>query len=85
MRMLLTGQKNLELQNSTKPEPREGFKLLKVQIVVCRTDAKMWNEGHRDLVLPRVPGKIKSCGNRYSGKAVRRMAWNKLRCVWILP
>jgi len=23
---------------------------------VCRTDAKMWREGHRDLVLPRVPG-----------------------------
>ena len=23
---------------------------------ICRTDAKIWNEGHRDLVLPRVPG-----------------------------
>lgn len=23
---------------------------------VCRTDAKFWNEGHRDLSLPRVPG-----------------------------
>jgi nicotinate-nucleotide--dimethylbenzimidazole phosphoribosyltransferase len=55
--MLLTGLKNLELQNAAKPEPREGFKLLKVQYcAVCRTDAKMWNEGHRDLVLPRVPG-----------------------------
>ena len=55
--MLLTGLKSLELQNSAKPEPREGFKLLKVQYcAVCRTDAKMWNEGHRDLVLPRVPG-----------------------------
>jgi len=55
--MLLTGLRNLELQNSAKPETREGFKLLKVQYcAVCRTDAKMWNEGHRDLVFPRVPG-----------------------------
>jgi nicotinate-nucleotide--dimethylbenzimidazole phosphoribosyltransferase len=55
--MILTGLKRMELQNFTKPEPREGFKLLKVQYcAVCRTDAKMWNEGHRDLVLPRVPG-----------------------------
>ena len=23
---------------------------------ICRTDAKIWSEGHRDLVLPRVPG-----------------------------
>ncbi len=23
---------------------------------ICRTDAKMWAQGHRDLVLPRVPG-----------------------------
>ena len=23
---------------------------------ICRTDAKMWDQGHRDLVLPRVPG-----------------------------
>ena len=23
---------------------------------VCRTDAKMWSQGHRDLHLPRVPG-----------------------------
>jgi len=23
---------------------------------ICRTDAKMWNQGHRDLVLPRVLG-----------------------------
>ena len=69
MRMILTGLKSLELQNSTKPESREGFKRLKVQYcAVCRTDAKMWNEGHRDLVLPRVPGHevvaIDSAGKR---------------------
>lgn len=55
--MLLTGLRSLEMQNSAKPEPREGFKLLRVQYcAICRTDAKMWHEGHRDLVFPRVPG-----------------------------
>ena len=57
MRILLKGLRNLELQKSTKPEHREGFELLEVQYCgVCRTDAKMWNEGHRDLVVPRVLG-----------------------------
>jgi nicotinate-nucleotide--dimethylbenzimidazole phosphoribosyltransferase len=36
---------------------------------VCRTDATMWNQGHRDLVLPRVPGHEAvvrdGSGNRY--------------------
>ena len=57
MRMLLTGLRCLEMQNCAKPEPRDGFKRLRVQYcAVCRTDAKMWHEGHRDLVFPRVPG-----------------------------
>jgi nicotinate-nucleotide--dimethylbenzimidazole phosphoribosyltransferase len=57
MRMLLTGLSRLEMQNSAKPEPRDGFKRLRVQYcAICRTDAKMWHEGHRDLVFPRVPG-----------------------------
>jgi nicotinate-nucleotide--dimethylbenzimidazole phosphoribosyltransferase len=55
--MLLTGLKRLEMQNSDKPEPKEGYKRLRVQYcAICRTDAKMWHEGHRDLVFPRVPG-----------------------------
>jgi nicotinate-nucleotide--dimethylbenzimidazole phosphoribosyltransferase len=55
--MLLTGLKRLEMQRSAKPEPKEGFKRLRVQYcAICRTDAKMWQEGHRDLVFPRVPG-----------------------------
>ncbi len=57
MRMLLTGLRRLEMQNDSILEPREGFKLLKVQYcAICRTDAKMWHEGHKDLVFPRVPG-----------------------------
>ncbi|MBM9606232.1 nicotinate-nucleotide--dimethylbenzimidazole phosphoribosyltransferase [Desulfopila inferna] len=39
------------------PEAREGYVLLKVLCCgVCRTDAKMWQQGHRDLLLPRVLG-----------------------------
>ena len=39
------------------PRPRDGLKRLKVlYCAICRTDAKIWNEGHRDLILPRVPG-----------------------------
>jgi L-iditol 2-dehydrogenase len=38
-----------------KPEPNEV--VLRVShCAVCRTDAKMWREGHRDLVLPRILG-----------------------------
>jgi nicotinate-nucleotide--dimethylbenzimidazole phosphoribosyltransferase len=55
--MLLTGLRSLKMQNCAKPEPREGFKRLRVQYcAICRTDAKMWHEGHTDLVFPRVPG-----------------------------
>ncbi len=35
----------------------EGYTRLKtLYCAICRTDAKMWNEGHRELVFPRVPG-----------------------------
>jgi L-iditol 2-dehydrogenase len=35
----------------------EGEVMLKVAYcAICRTDAKMWSSGHRDLVLPRVLG-----------------------------
>ncbi|HKI48849.1 MAG TPA: alcohol dehydrogenase catalytic domain-containing protein, partial [Desulfobacteria bacterium] len=57
MRLLLTGLKKLEMKEAETHDPKEGFRLLRVQYcAICRTDAKMWNEGHRDLVLPRVLG-----------------------------
>ena len=57
MKIVLTGRKSLELIESGKPCAKKGFKLLKVlYCAICRTDAKMWNEGHRDLVFPRVLG-----------------------------
>ena len=57
MKIVLTGLKSLELVEAEKPRSKKGFKLLKVlYCAICRTDAKMWNEGHRDLVFPRVLG-----------------------------
>ena len=57
MKLLLTGLRKLEMEDAEKPQPQSGLQVLKVQYcAICRTDAKIWNEGHRDLVLPRVPG-----------------------------
>lgn len=56
--MVLTGRRRLVLDHApAEQEPLPGFADLRVLYCgVCRTDAKMWNEGHRDLALPRVPG-----------------------------
>ncbi len=57
MKLVLTGLKNLKMVDAERPTPQDGLQILKVQYCgVCRTDAKIWNEGHRDLVLPRAPG-----------------------------
>ncbi|MBW2708498.1 MAG: nicotinate-nucleotide--dimethylbenzimidazole phosphoribosyltransferase [Deltaproteobacteria bacterium] len=57
MRLLLTGLKKLDMKEAGKSDPPEGFRALSVRYcAICRTDAKMWHEGHRDLVLPRVLG-----------------------------
>jgi nicotinate-nucleotide--dimethylbenzimidazole phosphoribosyltransferase len=57
MRLEMTGLGRIETRRSEKIKPPEGMVRLHVNYCgVCRTDAKMWHEGHRDLVLPRVPG-----------------------------
>lgn len=41
------------------PVPEPGADEVRLRVVacgLCRTDAKLWRSGHRDLVLPRVPG-----------------------------
>ncbi|MCK5131277.1 MAG: nicotinate-nucleotide--dimethylbenzimidazole phosphoribosyltransferase [Candidatus Sabulitectum sp.] len=59
MKISLNGLKKLHLspeRNAVKAAP-EGWVELKVShCAICRSDAKMWSEGHRDLHLPRVPG-----------------------------
>jgi L-iditol 2-dehydrogenase len=53
------------------PQPQKGQALMKVRSsAICRTDAKMWKMGHRDLILPRVLGHEccairEDTGNRY--------------------
>jgi L-iditol 2-dehydrogenase len=53
------------------PKPQNSQVLMKVRTsALCRTDAKMWEMGHRDLVLPRVLGHeccaiLEDTGNRY--------------------
>jgi nicotinate-nucleotide--dimethylbenzimidazole phosphoribosyltransferase len=58
MQWVLTGSERMERRPSAPaPAPAAGWVRLKVCYCgVCRTDAKMWRAGHRDLVLPRVPG-----------------------------
>lgn len=61
MKLVLTGLERLEIQDPS-PEPLDqeqskDLAALKVKFCgVCRTDAKMWHQGQRDLVLPRVLG-----------------------------
>jgi nicotinate-nucleotide--dimethylbenzimidazole phosphoribosyltransferase len=59
MKLQLTGLKQLSFCGDKKDLSRvpEGWiSLDMLHCAVCRTDAKMWNAGHRDLFLPRVPG-----------------------------
>lgn len=58
MRLLLKQCRKMELDHQLPPKTQTGDELLlSVSFcAVCRTDAKMWREGHRDLALPRVPG-----------------------------
>ncbi|MCX6985987.1 MAG: alcohol dehydrogenase catalytic domain-containing protein, partial [Lentisphaerae bacterium] len=45
------------LSEISVPKPGENEKLLRVSACgLCRTDAKMWISGQRDMVLPRVLG-----------------------------
>jgi len=58
MKLLLEqcGSMTLDLQRMPG-NVRKGHILLKVLCcAVCRTDAKMWQQGHRDLKLPRILG-----------------------------
>ncbi len=56
-KIVLRALKKLAIEECELLEETEGYRLLKVEYcAVCRTDAKMWDQGHRDLVFPRVAG-----------------------------
>ena len=57
MQLVLRGLKQIDIGPASEPESVTGMTRLRVEYCsICRTDAKMWNEGHRDLIFPRVPG-----------------------------
>ncbi len=59
MKMVLTGLGRLEIQADDRDLKVSDDSLVLTDVLccaVCRTDAKMWEQGHRDLVFPRVPG-----------------------------
>ncbi len=56
-KLVLNALKSLQLEECEIPVPEKGFSLLKVLCcAICKTDSKMWDQGHRDLVFPRVLG-----------------------------
>ncbi len=58
MRLVLTGRRQLQLSETDTPGTTPaGYRRLNVLCcAICRTDAKMYDEGHRDLAFPRVMG-----------------------------
>ena len=59
MKILLKGIQELEVTqvfSSDDITPKDWVQLDVLYCALCRTDAKLWREGHRDLSLPRVPG-----------------------------
>lgn len=72
MKLSLQGPQELIVSTNCQfsEDVPSGWTVLKVtHCGVCRTDAKMWNEGHRDLVIPRVLGHeivVTQNGERYA-------------------
>ena len=59
LRMVLTGLEHLEIKplSPMAADDSKGQILARVLCcAICRTDAKMWEQGHRDLIFPRVLG-----------------------------
>ncbi len=56
-KLILRGLRRLEFMDLFEDDISTDLPVFKVRCcAVCRTDAKMWSQGHRDLHLPRVPG-----------------------------
>ncbi len=54
---LITGLNQIEIRNVPDPAVPEGGVLVEMKnAAVCGTDVKMIKHGHRDLMLPRIPG-----------------------------
>lgn len=70
---------SLHLADIKVPDCTSNETLLKVDCcAVCRTDAKMWSQGQRDLVLPRVLGH-EICGRTLNSEE-RYVVWPASAC-----
>jgi len=77
--LVLEALRRLTLAESPRRAPNPGDAVLKVtHCSVCRTDAKAWLMGHRDLSLPRVLGH-EIAGVR-EGSGDRFVAWPGKAC-----
>lgn len=77
--LVLEAIHQLTLAESPRRDPNPGEAVLKVtHCSVCRTDAKAWLMGHRDLALPRVLGH-EVAGIR-EGSGDRFVAWPGKAC-----
>ncbi len=77
--LFLNTNGSLRMESTSEPVPKAGEVLLQVShCAVCRTDAKIWKYGHRDLVPPRIPGH-EICG-RVSGSGKRYVVWPGTAC-----
>ncbi len=77
--LTLTAPHSLVLTDRPRPQPAEDEVLLQVShCALCRTDAKMWQQGHRDLLLPRVLGH-EFCGSAV-GTGRRFVVWPGRAC-----
>jgi len=77
--LLLEDIKKLYITNIQTPRSSDTETLLKVNhCSVCRTDAKMWFQGQRDLVLPRVLGH-EICGQKLNSRE-RFIVWPARTC-----
>lgn len=69
----------LRIKERPLPSRASGEVLLRVtHCAICRTDAKMWKQGQRDLVLPRILGH-EICGYLIE-TGERFVAWPGLAC-----
>lgn len=76
--LILNEINSIKLTDAKMPDCNSNETLLRVDYCsVCRTDAKMWSQGQRDLILPRVLGH-EICGHLDSGE--RFIVWPASTC-----
>jgi nicotinate-nucleotide--dimethylbenzimidazole phosphoribosyltransferase len=80
IRMVLKGIRRLETEPVPEKAPAPEDDRVQFDVLacgICRTDAKMWDQGHRDLVFPRVPGHEMVVGD---DRGRRFMVWPGNSC-----